>query len=389
MSERPTVVALNGSPHAGMGNTAQMIEMLRPELEAQGLDLEVILLAGKNIEYCQGCAFCMERGQCWMQDDHKAIADRLLAAEAVILASPVYFFHVTAQMKTFLDRCLALGHKPRPTWKPGLAISVAASVGEVDTALYLGGVLRPFGAFSVGSLTALATGPGGFLGKPAVEQRARDLARDLAVAVKEKRRYPATGNDLVFYQFMSALIASEKDRLMKDDYEHWQKHGLIEGGFPAYVQQDWTQAPRDDAMRQAWIKQMIAEQKAGRRPSQAEPPAAPAPASGPQAASTCRQLLEMMPLGFNAAAAGDLKAVYQFEVSEEEEFTAYLRIADGKCVFVEGRDAKPDVTIKTPAGVWLAIAKGQLDGQAAFMGGRYKVQGNLALLMKLKGLFGK
>ena len=61
----------------------------------------------------------------------------LLEAEGIILASPVYFRHVTGQMKTFFDRSLALGHKPRPTWKPGLAISVSAGLGETDTADYL------------------------------------------------------------------------------------------------------------------------------------------------------------------------------------------------------------------------------------------------------------
>jgi putative sterol carrier protein len=46
------------------------------------------------------------------------------------------------------------------------------------------------------------------------------------------------------------------------------------------------------------------------------------------------------------------------------------------------------VVIQTPGAVWLAIAGGELDGQQAFMEGRYQVEGNVALLMKLRGLFG-
>jgi multimeric flavodoxin WrbA len=163
MESRFTIVALNGSPHAGIGNTAMMLEMLRPALAENGLALEVIHLCDRDIDYCIGCGVCMEKGRCWIQDDHAGLVERLLAADGVILASPVYFLQVTAQMKTFLDRSLAFGHKPRPRWKPGLAVSVSAGYGETQTAEYLGNLLRVFGAFSVGRLTALATGPGEFL----------------------------------------------------------------------------------------------------------------------------------------------------------------------------------------------------------------------------------
>lgn len=387
MSLTPTVVALNGSPHAGIGNSSMMIEMLRPTLESQGLALEVINLAGREIVYCQGCGWCMEKGACWIQDGHREIMERLLAADAVILASPVYFFHVTAQMKTFLDRCLAFGHKPRTTWKPGLAISVAAAVGEVETAEYLGGVMKAFGAFPVGRLTALATGPGEFLGKEAVQSRADDLAADLARAVKEKRRYPATGHDLIFYLFMKDLVAAHKDGVMGHDYKHWQDCGLLES-FEAYVGQRQTKLAIDPEMRKAWIKQMMEARQAGQDPAVASRPAPQAAPAGPQAARTCRELLQMMPLGFNPQAAQGLSAVYQFEVRDGEEFTAHLAIADGACRFVEGPAPQPDVVIKTPAHVWLAIAQGRQDGQAAFMSGQYQVEGNLMLLLRLKELFG-
>ncbi len=253
MSAKPTIVAVNGSPHAGIGNTALMIEMLRPTLAEKGFELEVIHLAGKNIEYCTGCAFCMEKGRCWIDDDHREITAKLLEAEGIILASPVYFRHVTGQMKTFFDRSLALGHKPRPTWKPGLAISVSAGLGETDTADYLASVLRTFGAFSVGTLTAMATQPGGFLGKEAVEARAVDLARDLARAIRENRRYPATDRDLRFYQFMGSLVKSQKDTVMKHDYKHWQEHGFYDN-FEKYIQQTTAEVPFDSSNRDAWIK---------------------------------------------------------------------------------------------------------------------------------------
>ena len=102
---------------------------------------------------------------------------------------------------------------------------------------------------------------------------------------------------------------------------------------------------------------------------------------------SCHELLKMMPLGFRSEAAPGLNAVYQFEISGAETFNAYLRIADNRCTFHEGSHEKPDVLIKAPAEVWLAVSQGTLDGQSAFLSGKYRVEGNVGLLLKLKTLF--
>jgi multimeric flavodoxin WrbA/putative sterol carrier protein len=384
MSMKPTIVAVNGSPHGGIGNTSLMLEMLRPVLLEEGFELEVINLAEQNIEFCTGCGFCIEKGRCWIDDDHRKIVDKLLAADGVILASPVYFMHVTGQMKTFVDRCLGFGHKPRTTWKPGLSISVSAGMGETDTANYLSFILRTFGAFSVGTLTAIATQPGGFLGKETVESRAADLARDLARAIREKRRYPATDRDLRFYQFMGTLVKSQKDTLMKHDYKHWQEHEFYDS-FEKYIQQSTTEVSFDQGVRDAWIKEMIQEQKARKGGKSAN--AKKGPGAARPLPKTCRELIQAMPLGFQPEAAGDLEAKLQFEVHGEENFVSNLKIAKGTCTYQEGPADKPNLVIKTPADVWLKISRGELSGQKAFMEGRYKVEGDMTLLLKLNRLF--
>jgi multimeric flavodoxin WrbA/putative sterol carrier protein len=385
MSENPIIVAIDGSPHAGMGNTSLMIEMLRDPLAEEGFNLEIIHLAEKEIDYCYGCGFCMEKGKCWIEDDHRAIVNKLLSADGIILGSPVYFLHVTGRMKTFLDRSLAYGHKPQPTWKPGLAVSVSAGLGETQTAEYLAGLLRVYGAFAVGKLTALATAPGEFVGREAVETRAHDLARDLARAIREKRRWPASDMDLRFYQFMGDLVKNNKDRLMKHDFNHWQAHGLFDG-FEKYIQQTTHKPPYNPEARDAWIRELIGQHKKKKKGKKMGDQPLPS-GRGPQAAKSCRELLQMMPLGFNAAESNGLEAVYQFEISGEENFTAHLKISKGQCAYHDGPADNPAVIIKTPAAVWLAISKGELDGQQAFMNGKYKVEGDLNLLLRLKSLF--
>ena len=120
------------------------------------------------------------------------------------------------------------------------------------------------------------------------------------------------------------------------------------------------------------------------RPAGAEKVSSP---SGRWVPRTCRELLEMMPKGFRPDAAQGVSAVYQFEMSGPETFVAHLRIENGTCTFMDGPAEDPGVVVKSPSDVWLAISMGEMDGQEAFMGGRYQVEGDLMLLMQLKSFF--
>jgi putative sterol carrier protein len=258
-------------------------------------------------------------------------------------------------------------------------------MGESQTADYLAGLLRVYGAFPVGRLTAMATSPGEFVGREAVEAHARNLARDLAQAIREKRRYPASDVDLRFYQFMGNLVKHHQGSIMNHDYTHWETHGLF-NDFETYIQQRREKISYDPEIRKAWVQEMIARHKAerGGKKTEIRKPA-PAPSTVPP--STCRHLLEMMPLAFDQSAAGGLDAVYQFDVSGAEQFQAHLEISGGTCRYHEGPAAAPGVVIHTPGEVWTAIARGDLDGRQAFMTGKYTVEGDLTLLLKLQSLF--
>jgi putative sterol carrier protein len=95
----------------------------------------------------------------------------------------------------------------------------------------------------------------------------------------------------------------------------------------------------------------------------------------------------MMPLGFDPKAAPELDAVIQFDVSGAEMFQAHLEIKDWRCLYHEGPAAAPALVIRTPSDIWLAIAGGELDGQQAFMNGKYTAEGDLSLLLRLRALF--
>jgi putative sterol carrier protein len=91
---------------------------------------------------------------------------------------------------------------------------------------------------------------------------------------------------------------------------------------------------------------------------------------------------------FNAQAAGNLKATIQFEIIGKQTGNWFFLIKNGECIYNEGKAESPTLTIKTPSEVWLAIANKEIDGQQAFMEGKYTVVGDMTILMRMKSLFG-
>ncbi len=182
---------------------------------------------------------------------------------------------------------------------------------------------------------------------------------------------------------MRDLVTREKD-LMRDDYQYWQEAGVL-AGFEAYARQQYAEPTRDNETRMAWVRDLIKEERA--KEKGAKEAKSTTAATSPAAAHSCHELLKMIPLSFRGEAAKDLHAVYQFEISGAESFTAHLQIKDNQCLFHEGPADKPDVIIKSPADVWMAVSEGKIDGQTAFMSGKYRVEGDLTLLIKMKDLF--
>jgi len=103
---------------------------------------------------------------------------------------------------------------------------------------------------------------------------------------------------------------------------------------------------------------------------------------------TMQELFQGMAATFKPEQAGDLNAVIQYDVTGDEAGTHHLVIANGTCTYHEGPADSPTLTITTPDHVWRDISAGRLDGAQAFMTGKFKVKGDMGLLMKLASLFG-
>jgi putative sterol carrier protein len=91
----------------------------------------------------------------------------------------------------------------------------------------------------------------------------------------------------------------------------------------------------------------------------------------------------LLPFGLNSDAAGDKKVVLQFKFSGEVEDSCYFTIEKGSIHANPGVWENPDLTIETPFGLWIDIMTGKADGQRMFMQQKYKVNGDLSLMIQL------
>jgi multimeric flavodoxin WrbA len=101
------VLGLFGSPRRG-GNTDLLLEEMLKGAQSQGAKIEKIFLSEYDISGCRECRSCEATGNCVIQDQMQEIYPRLMAADYIILASPIFFYGVTAQAKRMIDRCQAL-----------------------------------------------------------------------------------------------------------------------------------------------------------------------------------------------------------------------------------------------------------------------------------------
>ncbi len=100
------VLAISSSPRKGGNSDVLCDEFLKGAAEA-GHKTQKIRLAEKTIAPCVACYGCGTSHVCVRKDDMAEVLEALKAAEVIVLASPVYFYSVCAQMKTMIDRCLA------------------------------------------------------------------------------------------------------------------------------------------------------------------------------------------------------------------------------------------------------------------------------------------
>jgi multimeric flavodoxin WrbA len=133
------VVAIYGSPRR-QGNTALLLREAVQGAREAGADVEEVVLRDLKMSPCLEIYACKNSGRCAIQDDFQKVYDSILQSEAVMLASPIFFYSVSAHTKILMDRCQSLwvrkhwlketGSDQGPPGRKGLFISVGATRGK-------------------------------------------------------------------------------------------------------------------------------------------------------------------------------------------------------------------------------------------------------------------
>jgi multimeric flavodoxin WrbA/putative sterol carrier protein len=371
------VLAINGSPNGPRGNTERILQPFLEGAREAGAETEVIYLRDLEIKPCIGCFTCWIKtpGVCVHKDDMPQVIAKLAKAEMVVYATPLYVFTMSGLMKDMMDRMIPMAqpyiiergdhyiHPPRYA-QPGSGKGkmVLISNSGYPERHHFSGLEETFRRWADSpdeELAGIICCAGGALME---NQSIRDTVSWYTDAARE------AGRQVVEQGRISPETQEVLDRPLIEDPQayvdilnaFWQSQG-IEMFDPSSEQQE--QVSRDV-------------------------PAA-VPLGPPRSRDTMRDLVAGMAYSLNPKAAGDLQAVIQFDVTDDPPESYYLDIDQGKCTAFEGEHPAPRMTIHTPPEVWMAISRGEMPGAAALMTGKYRVEGDLGLLMRLGKLFGK
>ncbi len=138
------VLILKGSPRQ-WGNSAVLADRLADGARAAGAQVESIYLHGLDIRPCDACDLCLEQaGACVIEDDMQGLYPKILDAGAIVLASPVYWFTISAQLKLCIDRWYALQATRRESFR-GKQAGLILTFGDTD--LYTSGGINAIHTF--------------------------------------------------------------------------------------------------------------------------------------------------------------------------------------------------------------------------------------------------
>ena len=128
------ILALHASPRP-QGNSAQLLNALLEEAERLGATTKKYTLNTLQLKGCQACYSCRKPGkerQCAVKDDMQPILADVFTADAVVLASPVYMWQMTAQAKLFTDRLMPVLKPDYTSWLNGQRLLMLYTQGQPD-----------------------------------------------------------------------------------------------------------------------------------------------------------------------------------------------------------------------------------------------------------------
>ena len=214
----------SGQPQGYEGRDGQSDETRPAGAEEAGASIEVFAIKGQEVKPCKACDTCHKVGSCPQKDSFGAIKKAIDEADGIILATPNYISHVSAQLKTFIDRCCGAVHLQGFEGKYGAAVVTSGGGDEAPIAEYINQFLAVCGAVPVGSVWATMGQIEGHNFPAGTREKALELGGKLVAAWEAQEGSPDYAwLTLKFKERMRSLVTWRKEE-WPYEYEHWKAH---------------------------------------------------------------------------------------------------------------------------------------------------------------------
>jgi len=349
------ILALNSSPRSGgQSKTEVMLNRLVQGMCDAGAEVEVVNLREKKIRNCIGCFTCWSKtpGRCIHKDDMaKELFPKWLESDLIVYATPLYNYTMNATLKVFIERTLPSlepffdvhdGRMFHPLRYKNPAVVVLSVAGMPDES--------HFSALSA-HVNYLFAAPGRLL----IAEIYRPAAETMTLPFfKEKL------NDILDAMTQAGRELVQSMKISLETMTRIRQPIADPNSFAELGNVFWKTCIAEGVTPKEFRKKNIV----------------PRPDS-------LKSFLFFFPFGLNSEAVGDKKVILQFNFSGEVKDSCYFIIDKGNVDGKTGTMENPDISIETTFDMWIDIMTGKADGQQMFMEQKYKVDGDLSLMIQL------
>jgi multimeric flavodoxin WrbA len=218
------IIGVVGSPHGTKGNTARLLRIVLEGAEHEGATSDTYYLPGDTILPCKGCDYCHKKGSCPQKDSFGYLIEKIREADGLVLGSPNYIYHVSAQLKAFMDRCGCMIHCLGFEGKYGASVVTSGGGDEEPIAEYMNHFLLMTGIQSVGSVWATIGSLEGNDFPVEIKEQAFRLGENLVRSWREKVTNTSFNEKYAaFVERMKSLITYRKEE-WPFEYDYWKRY---------------------------------------------------------------------------------------------------------------------------------------------------------------------
>ncbi|MCX7843638.1 MAG: flavodoxin family protein [Clostridia bacterium] len=226
------------------GNTSRIADLIKEQIVSSAhkekitVDIEKIQLGHTDIRICRGCRICFDRGEekCSLKDELLSIRDKMLEADGIIAASPVYVENVSGIMKNWIDRMAFNCHRPAFAGKIAYIFATSGigssnnAINAIKTAFSTWGIkVAGENKFRTGELMSYDEM------KTRYQKAIRKAAERFLRAIKEDSGKKPSFYSLLVFKIQQSYWQNADKHQDTIDYKYWQENGWLQRSCKYYI----------------------------------------------------------------------------------------------------------------------------------------------------------